>query len=170
MSYTRTTYSTAKSLSFTHYITTESVFLSKSISLLLTAVKVTVVFLRNPNRHSLSQCSLWVREVDGSFRSQQFLKVKVSQLVLEVLKLLTEVDRWQLLSTGLTLHRLLHNTMKMTLVAWSCMGGFFFQLLLLVRMCLWWSLCTSYLLACQVRATTGNSGPCCGVCVTSFKH
>ena len=79
-------------MSFTHYIITESVFLSKSISLLPIAVKVTVVFLRNPSRHSLSQCPLWVREVDGSFRSQQFLKVKVSQLVLEVLKLLTEVD------------------------------------------------------------------------------
>ena len=36
-------------------------------------------------------------------------------------------------------------------------------------MYLWWSLCTWYLHACQVRVTVGNSGLCCCICVTSFK-
>ena len=30
-----------------------------------------------------------------------------------------------------------------------------------IRGCLWWSLCTCYLLACQVRITVGDSGLCC---------
>ena len=30
-----------------------------------------------------------------------------------------------------------------------------------IRGCLWWSLCTCYLLACQVRVTVGDSGLCC---------
>ena len=30
-----------------------------------------------------------------------------------------------------------------------------------LRMCLWWSLCTLYLHACQVRVTVGHSGLCC---------
>ena len=34
---------------------------------------------------------------------------------------------------------------------------------------LWWSLCTLYLLACQVRVTVGDSGLCC-VCLTSFER
>ena len=38
-----------------------------------------------------------------------------------------------------------------------------------IDLCLWWSLCTLYLLACQVRVTVGHSGLCC-VCVTSFKR
>ena len=29
---------------------------------------------------------------------------------------------------------------------------------------LWWSLCTLYLLACQVRVTVGDSGLCCCTC------
>ena len=36
-------------------------------------------------------------------------------------------------------------------------------------MYLWWSLCTLYLLACQVKAIVGDSGLCCCVCVTSFQ-
>ena len=35
-------------------------------------------------------------------------------------------------------------------------------------MCPWWSLCTLYLHACQVRVTVGDSGLCCP-CVTYFK-
>ena len=38
------------------------------------------------------------------------------------------------------------------------------------RMYLWWSLCTLYSHACQVRVTVGNSGLCCCACVTSFQH
>ena len=30
-----------------------------------------------------------------------------------------------------------------------------------IRGCLWWSLCTCYLFACQVRITVGDSGLCC---------
>ena len=37
-----------------------------------------------------------------------------------------------------------------------------------LRMYLWWSLCTLYLHACQVRVTVGNSGLCCGTYVTYF--
>ena len=33
-----------------------------------------------------------------------------------------------------------------------------------------WSLCTLYLLVCQVRVTVGNSGLCCCVCVMSFEQ
>ena len=33
-----------------------------------------------------------------------------------------------------------------------------------------WSLCTLYLLACQVRVTVGDSGLCCCVCVTSLER
>ena len=36
------------------------------------------------------------------------------------------------------------------------------------RMFLWWSLCTLYLHARQVRVTTGNSGLCCCTCVIHF--
>ena len=36
------------------------------------------------------------------------------------------------------------------------------------EMYLWWSLCTLYLHACQVRVTIGDSGLCC-TCVTCFK-
>ena len=32
-------------------------------------------------------------------------------------------------------------------------------------MYLWWSLCTLYLHACQVKATVGDSGLCCCACV-----
>ena len=36
---------------------------------------------------------------------------------------------------------------------------------------LWWSLCTLYLHACQVRVTVGNSGLCCCTCVNAyFEH
>ena len=38
-----------------------------------------------------------------------------------------------------------------------------------LRMYLWWSLCTLYLLACQVRVTVGDSVLCRCVCVTSFE-
>ena len=38
------------------------------------------------------------------------------------------------------------------------------------RMYLWWSLCTLYLHACQVRGTVGDSGLCCCACVTSFER
>ena len=41
---------------------------------------------------------------------------------------------------------------------------------LYLRMYLWWSLRTWYLLACQVRVTVGASGLCCCVCVTSFER
>ena len=34
---------------------------------------------------------------------------------------------------------------------------------------LWWSLCTLYLHACQVRVTVGDSGLCC-TCVTYFER
>ena len=37
----------------------------------------------------------------------------------------------------------------------------------LQRMYLWWSLCTLYLHACQVRVTAGDSGLCC--CVMYFE-
>ena len=37
-------------------------------------------------------------------------------------------------------------------------------------MYLWWSWCTLYLHACQVRATEGDSGLCCCACVTTFKR
>ena len=37
------------------------------------------------------------------------------------------------------------------------------------RMYLWWSLCTLYLHACQVRVTLGDSGLCCCTCVTYFR-
>ena len=36
-------------------------------------------------------------------------------------------------------------------------------------MCLWWSLRTLYLHACQVRVTVGDSGLCC-TCVTYFER
>ena len=36
------------------------------------------------------------------------------------------------------------------------------------RMYLWWSLCTLYLLPCQVRVTVGDSGLCCCVCVRLY--
>ena len=39
-----------------------------------------------------------------------------------------------------------------------------------LRMYLWWSLCTLYLHACQVRVTVGDSGLCCCTCVTYFEH
>ena len=39
-----------------------------------------------------------------------------------------------------------------------------------LRMYLWWSLRTLYLLACQVRVTVGDSGLCCCTCVTSFER
>ena len=35
---------------------------------------------------------------------------------------------------------------------------------------LWWSLCTLYILVCQVRVTIGDSGLCCCVCVTSVER
>ena len=38
-----------------------------------------------------------------------------------------------------------------------------------LRMCLWWSLCTLCLLACQVRVTVGDSGLCWWFCVMAFK-
>ena len=38
------------------------------------------------------------------------------------------------------------------------------------RMYLWWSLCTLYLHACQVRVTVHDSGLCCCTCGTCFKH
>ena len=34
----------------------------------------------------------------------------------------------------------------------------------------WWSFCTLYLLACQVKVTAGDSGLCYYVCVTSFER
>ena len=42
--------------------------------------------------------------------------------------------------------------------------------LLDLRMYLWWSSCTLYWLACHVRVTVGDSGLCCCVCVTSFER
>ena len=39
-----------------------------------------------------------------------------------------------------------------------------------LKMFLWCSSSTLYLLACQVRVTVGNSGRCCCVCVTSFEY
>ena len=38
-----------------------------------------------------------------------------------------------------------------------------------LRMYLWWSWCTFYLHASQVRVTVGDSGLCCSVCVMSFE-
>ena len=37
-------------------------------------------------------------------------------------------------------------------------------------MYLWWSLCTLYLHACQVRVTVGDLGLCCCACVTYFEY
>ena len=45
-----------------------------------------------------------------------------------------------------------------------------FEFEVLPLMYLWWSLCTFYLHAHQVRVTVGDSGLCCCACVTSFKH
>ena len=39
-----------------------------------------------------------------------------------------------------------------------------------VKMYLWWSLCTLYLRARQMRVTISNSGLCCRICVTFFKR
>ena len=39
-----------------------------------------------------------------------------------------------------------------------------------MRMYTWWSLCTLYLHACQVRLTVCNSGLCYCTCVTYFEH
>ena len=39
-----------------------------------------------------------------------------------------------------------------------------------MKMYVWWSLCTLYLIACQVEVTVGDSGLCCCVCVTSFQR
>ena len=39
-----------------------------------------------------------------------------------------------------------------------------------LRMYLWWTTCTLYLHACQVRVTIGDSGLCCCTCVLYFKH
>ena len=36
------------------------------------------------------------------------------------------------------------------------------------KLYLWWSLCTLYLHACQVRVTVGDTGLCCCTCVTYF--
>ena len=38
------------------------------------------------------------------------------------------------------------------------------------RLYLWWSLCTLYLHACQVRVTVGDSGLCSCTCVTYFER
>ena len=38
-----------------------------------------------------------------------------------------------------------------------------------IRMYLWWSFCTLYLFACQVRVTVGDSSLCC-TCVTYFER
>ena len=38
------------------------------------------------------------------------------------------------------------------------------------RLYFWWSLCTLYLLACQVRVTVGDSGLCCCTCDTYFER
>ena len=40
----------------------------------------------------------------------------------------------------------------------------------ILSMYVWWSLCTLYLHACQVRVTAGDSGLCCRVCVTSLER
>ena len=41
---------------------------------------------------------------------------------------------------------------------------------LVLRMYHWWSLCTLYSNACQVRVTVGDLGFCCCACVTSFER
>ena len=46
---------------------------------------------------------------------------------------------------------------------------FYFLACLELRMYLWWSSCTLYLHACQVRITTGISGLWCCICVTYFE-
>ena len=48
------------------------------------------------------------------------------------------------------------------------------QILLFLRIYLWWSLCSWYSVyvlphACHVRVTVGDSGLCCCVCVTYFE-
>ena len=43
-------------------------------------------------------------------------------------------------------------------------------LFLCVWMYLWWSLCTLYLHAFQVRVIVGDSGLCCSTCVTYFER
>ena len=42
--------------------------------------------------------------------------------------------------------------------------------LYILKMYLWWSLGTSYLYACQVRITVGDSGVSCGTWVTYFER
>ena len=44
------------------------------------------------------------------------------------------------------------------------------QQICLLRMYLWWSLCTLHLHACQVRVTVSDSGLCCCVRLTSFER
>ena len=39
-----------------------------------------------------------------------------------------------------------------------------------IRMCVWWSLCTLHLQACQVRVTVGHSGLCCCTSATYFER
>ena len=39
-----------------------------------------------------------------------------------------------------------------------------------LRMYLWWSLCTLYLHACQLRVAVGDSGLCCCACIACFKQ
>ena len=40
----------------------------------------------------------------------------------------------------------------------------------LMKMYLWWNLCTLYLLACQMRVPVGDLGLCCCVCVMLWNH
>ena len=44
------------------------------------------------------------------------------------------------------------------------------QRYILMRMHLWWSLCTLCLHACQVRVTIGDSSLCCCTCVMYLEH
>ena len=39
-----------------------------------------------------------------------------------------------------------------------------------IRMCVWWSLCTLHLHACQVRVTVSDSGLCCCTSATYFER
>ena len=49
-------------------------------------------------------------------------------------------------------------------------GSFYYYFISFYKMYLWWSFCTLYLHACQVRVTVGDSGLCCCACVTYFER
>ena len=58
---------------------------------------------------------------------------------------------------------------RMLVVSYLCLGSKSIKKTSMLRMYLWWSLYTLYLLACQMRVTVDDSGLCCCVCVMSLE-